>query len=238
MRRSWLIHCQGGPVARRQRQHRASPVARTKPKHIGQSTTGVCADHLERGHRTEGSPTRCGYPQGGQACQHYRRRALAPCQWRRMRVNAARVLANICIDAAELSTVPWTCAPSRLRRLATWWEFGAAHPNTAYPFAYRRPNRMKVLVHDDIGIWLAARLLLSIPVERDRCSGDVAQYFGERDRRGVARTDPARHAVSILFAKRVMPASRIHMCALLPAEGVRTPTLKTWTITLIETARS
>ena len=33
--------------------------------------------------------------------------------------------------------------------------FGAAHPHTAYLFA----NRMKVLVHDGIGIWLAARRL-------------------------------------------------------------------------------
>ena len=27
--------------------------------------------------------------------------------------------------------------------------FGAAHPHTAYLFANRRANRMKVLVHDD-----------------------------------------------------------------------------------------
>ena len=37
--------------------------------------------------------------------------------------------------------------------------FGAAHPNQAYLFANRRANRMKVLVHDGIGIWLAARRL-------------------------------------------------------------------------------
>ena len=37
--------------------------------------------------------------------------------------------------------------------------FGAAHPNHAYLFANRRANRMKVLVHDGIGIWLAARRL-------------------------------------------------------------------------------
>jgi transposase len=33
--------------------------------------------------------------------------------------------------------------------------FGAAHPHHAYLFA----NRMTVLVHDGIGIWLAARRL-------------------------------------------------------------------------------
>ena len=36
---------------------------------------------------------------------------------------------------------------------------GAAHPHTAYLFANRRANRMKVLIHDGIGIWLAARRL-------------------------------------------------------------------------------
>ena len=37
--------------------------------------------------------------------------------------------------------------------------FGAAHPHHAYLFANQRANRIKVLVHDGIGIWLAARRL-------------------------------------------------------------------------------
>ena len=37
--------------------------------------------------------------------------------------------------------------------------FGAAHPHHAYLFANRRANRIKVLVHDGIGVWLAARRL-------------------------------------------------------------------------------
>ncbi len=37
--------------------------------------------------------------------------------------------------------------------------FGAAQPHHAYLFANRRANRLKVLVHDGIGIWLAARRL-------------------------------------------------------------------------------
>ncbi|WP_139208454.1 MULTISPECIES: IS66 family insertion sequence element accessory protein TnpB [unclassified Pseudomonas] len=41
---------------------------------------------------------------------------------------------------------PWTCAP-------------APKPHCAYLFANRRANRMKVLVHDGLGIWLAARRL-------------------------------------------------------------------------------
>ena len=39
--------------------------------------------------------------------------------------------------------------------------FGAAHPHHAYLFANRRANRMKVLVHDGNGVWLAARRLNS-----------------------------------------------------------------------------
>jgi len=37
--------------------------------------------------------------------------------------------------------------------------FGAAQPHCAYLFANRRGNRIKVLVHDGLGIWLAARRL-------------------------------------------------------------------------------
>ena len=36
---------------------------------------------------------------------------------------------------------------------------GAAKPHCAYLFASRRANRMKVLVHGGVGIWLAARRL-------------------------------------------------------------------------------
>ncbi|WP_431265797.1 IS66 family insertion sequence element accessory protein TnpB [Roseateles chitinivorans] len=39
--------------------------------------------------------------------------------------------------------------------------FGAARPHHAYFFANRRANCMKVLVHDGIGVWLAARRLNS-----------------------------------------------------------------------------
>ena len=37
--------------------------------------------------------------------------------------------------------------------------FDAARPHHAYLFANRRGNRMRVLVHDGIGVWLAARRL-------------------------------------------------------------------------------
>jgi transposase len=37
--------------------------------------------------------------------------------------------------------------------------FGSAKPHHAYVFANKRSTRVKVLVHDGIGIWLAARRL-------------------------------------------------------------------------------
>jgi transposase len=37
--------------------------------------------------------------------------------------------------------------------------FGAARPHHAYMFANKRTDRLKVLVHDGIGVWLAARRL-------------------------------------------------------------------------------
>lgn len=37
--------------------------------------------------------------------------------------------------------------------------FGRAQPHHAYVFLNKRANRMKVLVHDGVGLWLAARRL-------------------------------------------------------------------------------
>ena len=37
--------------------------------------------------------------------------------------------------------------------------FGCAHPHHAYVITNRRANRIKVLVHDGLGIWLCARRL-------------------------------------------------------------------------------
>ncbi|GAB3395130.1 IS66 family insertion sequence element accessory protein TnpB [Azotobacter armeniacus] len=37
--------------------------------------------------------------------------------------------------------------------------FGAAKPHNAYLFANKRANRLKVLVHDGFGVWLASRRL-------------------------------------------------------------------------------
>jgi transposase len=64
------------------------------------------------------------------------------------------------IDAVWLATQPLDMRSgfdACLARVIT--VFGAAHPHSAYLFANQRANRMKVLVHDGIGFWLAARRL-------------------------------------------------------------------------------
>ena len=64
------------------------------------------------------------------------------------------------IDAAWLATQPLDMRAGPDTALARVVAvFGAAHPHTAYLFANKRANRLKVLVHDGIGIWLAARRL-------------------------------------------------------------------------------
>lgn len=64
------------------------------------------------------------------------------------------------IDAIWLATEPLDMRAgidTALARVIT--VFGAAHPHCAYLFANKRANRIKLLVHDGLGIWLAARRL-------------------------------------------------------------------------------
>jgi transposase len=64
------------------------------------------------------------------------------------------------IEAIWLATAPMDMRAGTDTALARVVSvFGAAHPHTAYLFANRQGNRIKVLVHDGIGIWLAARRL-------------------------------------------------------------------------------
>ena len=73
---------------------------------------------------------------------------------------ATRGAGVIRIDAVWLATEPLDMRAGIDSTLALVVKvFGAAHPHTAYLFANRRTNRMKVLVHDGIGFWLAARRL-------------------------------------------------------------------------------
>ena len=66
------------------------------------------------------------------------------------------------IDAVWLAVDPMDMRAGTDTALARVVQvFGSARPHSAYLFANRRANRMKVLVHDGIGIWLAARRLHS-----------------------------------------------------------------------------
>jgi transposase len=64
------------------------------------------------------------------------------------------------IDSIWLATEPMDMRAGTETALARVIAvFGAAKPHCAYLFANRRATRMKVLVHDGFGIWLAARRL-------------------------------------------------------------------------------
>lgn len=64
------------------------------------------------------------------------------------------------IDAVWLAVAPLDMRSDSEAALARVVNvFGSARPHHAYLFANRRANRMKVLVHDGIGVWLAARRL-------------------------------------------------------------------------------
>lgn len=64
------------------------------------------------------------------------------------------------IDALWLSAAPLDMRAGMDTLLAQVVRvFGAAQPHHAYLFANRRGTRMKVLVHDGFGVWLACRRL-------------------------------------------------------------------------------
>ena len=64
------------------------------------------------------------------------------------------------IDAIWLATAPLDMRAGTDTALARVVSvFGAARPHHAYLFANRSASRMKVLVYDGFGIWLAARRL-------------------------------------------------------------------------------
>jgi len=64
------------------------------------------------------------------------------------------------IDAVWLAVEPLDMRAGTETALARVVKvFGEARAHHAYLFANRRANRIKVLVHDGIGIWLCARRL-------------------------------------------------------------------------------
>ena len=72
----------------------------------------------------------------------------------------ARVVAVIRVEAIWLACEPLDMRAGTETALARVVAvFGEARPHHAYLFANRRATRLKVLVHDGIGVWLAARRL-------------------------------------------------------------------------------
>ena len=64
------------------------------------------------------------------------------------------------IDAIWLSAEPLDMRAGADRALTRVIDvFGNAKPHHAYLFVNRRANRLKVIVHDGLGVWLAARRL-------------------------------------------------------------------------------
>jgi transposase len=73
-----------------------------------------------------------------------------------------RVASVIRVEAVWMAVEPLDMragTETALARVVT--VLGAARPHHVYLFANWRGNRMKVLVHDGIGVWLAARRLSS-----------------------------------------------------------------------------
>jgi len=85
---------------------------------------------------------------------------MADGRGRCLRSLAARAASVIRIEAIWLAVEPLDMRAGTEAALARVVRvFGAARPHHAYLFANRRANRLKVLVHDGIGVWLAARRL-------------------------------------------------------------------------------
>jgi len=95
------------------------------------------------------------------------------------------------IDAVWLAVEPLDMragTEAALRRVVA--VFGAARPNHAYLFVNRRANRMKVLVHDGIGAWLAARRL------------NAGRFVWPRDVTGTLNLNRAQFDALVLGLRR------------------------------------
>ena len=92
--------------------------------------------------------------------RHHGHASLACFERRRVREIAAGVVAVIRIEAIWLATEPLDMRAGTDTILARVVKvFGAARPHHAYLFANKSSTRMKVLLYDGLGIWLAARRL-------------------------------------------------------------------------------
>jgi len=71
--------------------------------------------------------------------------------------NAGQILR---VDAIWLATAPMDMRAGPDTALARVIQvFGEAKPHHAYLFANKRGNRVKILLHDGLGLWLLARRL-------------------------------------------------------------------------------
>src|SRR5690606_24822958 len=100
------------------------------------------------------------HPHRAPARRHDGQRQLANERGARVRREVARTAAVIRIDAVWLALEPLDMRAGTQTALARAIKvFGEARARDAYLFANRRANRMKVLVHDGMGVWLCARRL-------------------------------------------------------------------------------
>lgn len=88
----------------------------------------------------------------------------------------------MCIEAWWLSTQPLDMRAGMDTILAQVVRvFGEAQPHQAYLFANRRGTRLKVLVHDGHGLWLACRRLNQGRFQLQPGAGRVALSRGQFD---------------------------------------------------------
>jgi transposase len=102
---------------------------------------------------------RTGHPHRAAAWRHAHGGHLAGGRSAGMRRLDARAAEVIRVDAVWLAVEPLDMRADTEAALPRGGVFGSARPHHAYLFANRRANRLKVLVHDGIGVWLAARHL-------------------------------------------------------------------------------
>ena len=155
---------QGGDGARHQRQRRAPLAAswlakarrRLPPSHGEFVAGGRCAgcSRAASGRRDIEVELR-----RGAVTMKITWPSSAAADFGRLDARAAAVIRVDCGVAGRRATGHARRHRTALARVVN--VFGAARPHHAYLFANRRANRMKVLVHDGIGVWLAARRLNS-----------------------------------------------------------------------------
>src|SRR3989338_2091854 len=158
VRRARCIGGQHRLVARHQRQRRAQVAPPG-----WQPAAGTPGSRIRSGSFAARAVCTCtGHPYRAAPWSHQRLSELALGGSRAVRRVDARAAQVIRVDALWLATEPLDMRAGTETALARVVSvFGAARPHHAYLFANRRANRMKVLVHDGIGVWLAARRLNS-----------------------------------------------------------------------------